>query len=152
MSTSNSVSVRAASAGDAAAAGLLHGLVAGLAMAATFVVAGLLRGQGPAGTLAAFSLSGQPVAANALTGLLGHLAMAGVYGLAWGLAWRAIGRRVAIPAWLGGLVYGLLLWGVAQMVMRSVGSSLAQIAPWALLAGHGVYGLLLGVLSRRTDA
>lgn len=148
MSTSNSVNVRPASAGDAAVAGLLHGLAAGLAMAVVFVVAGLLRGQGPAGTLAAFTLSGQPVAANALTGLLGHLAVAAVYGLVWGLAWRAIGRRIAIPAWLGGFVYGLLLWGVAQVLVRSIGASLALIAPWALLAGHLVYGVMLGFLSR----
>lgn len=148
MSTSNSLGVQPASAGDAAVVGLLRGLAAGLAMAAVFVVAGLLRGQGPAATLAAFTLSGQPVAANALTGLLGHLAVAGVYGLVWGLAWRVIGQRMAIPAWLGGLVYGLLLWGVAQVLVRSIGASLALIAPWALLAGHLVYGMVLGYLSR----
>ncbi len=148
MSTSNSVNVRPASAGDAAVAGLLRGLAAGLAMAVVFVAAGLVRGQGPAGTLAAFTLSGQPVAANALTGLLGHLAVAGVYGLVWGVAWRVIGQRTAIPATLGGLVYGLLLWGVAQMLVRSIGASLALIAPWALLAGHLVYGVALGFLSR----
>lgn len=149
MSTSNSVRVRPASAGDAAVGGLLHGLMAGLAMAGVFVAAGLLRGKGPTETLAAFTLSGQPVAANALTGLLGHLAVAGVYGLVWGVAWRAVGRRTAIPAWLAGLVYGLLLWGVAQVLVRSLGASLAAIAPWALLAGHLVYGALLGFLSRR---
>ncbi|HSN77046.1 MAG TPA: hypothetical protein VL334_18395, partial [Anaerolineae bacterium] len=136
MSTSNSVRTQAAgaSAGDAAVAGLLRGLTAGLAMAAFLVAAGLLSGQGPADTLAAFTLSGQALASNALTGLLGHLAVAGVYGLIWGLAWRVIGGRMAIPAWLGGLVYGLLLWGVSQLLVRSVGSSLALIAPWALLA------------------
>jgi hypothetical protein len=148
MSTSNSVNVRPASAGDAAVAGLLHGLAAGLVMAGIFVAAGLLRGQGPAATLAAFTLSGQPVAANALTGLLGHLAVAGVYGLVWGVAWRAMDRRTTLPAWLGGLVYGLLLWGVAQVLVRSIGASLALIAPWALLAGHLAYGVVLGFLSR----
>lgn len=152
MSTSDSVRVRPAGAGDAAVAGLLHGLAAGLVMALFLAAAGLSRGQSLADTMAAFTISDQPAVSNALAGLLGHLAVAGVYGLVWGLAWRTIGRRLAVPAWLGGLVYGLLLWGIAQVVMRSVGSSLAQIAPWALLAGHGVYGLLLGVLSRRTDA
>jgi hypothetical protein len=132
-----------------AVAGLLHGLAAGLAMTAFLVAAGLLRGQGPANTLAAFTMSGQPAASNALTGLLGHLAVSGVYGLIWGLAWRAIGRRIAIPAWLGGLVYGLLLWGVAQVLVRSIGASLALITPWALLTGHLVYGVVLGFLSRR---
>ena len=149
MSTSNSVRVQSTNAGDAAVAGLLRGLAAGLAMAAFLVAAGLLRGQGPANTLAAFTMSGQPAASNALTGLLGHLAVAGVYGLIWGLAWRLLGGRTAIPAWLGGLVYGLLLWGVSQLLVRSVGSSLAQIVPWALLAGHLLYGLILGVLSRK---
>lgn len=149
MSTSNSIQVRKASAGDAAVGGLLHGLAAGLAMAAFFVAAGLLRGQGPADTLAAFTLNGQPVASNVVTGLLGHLAVAGVYGLVWGVAWRAIGRRTALPAWLAGLVYGLLLWGVAQLLVRSIGSSLALIAPWALLVGHLLYGLILGLLSRQ---
>jgi hypothetical protein len=149
MSTSNSVRIQAASAGDAAVAGLLRGLAAGLAMAAFLVAAGLLRGQGPADTLAAFTMSGQPVASSALTGLLGHLAVAGVYGLIWGLAWWVIGGRTAIPAWLGGLVYGLMLWGVSQLLVRSVGSSLAQIAPLALLAGHLLYGLILGLLSRK---
>lgn len=148
MNTSNSVSVGPASAGDAAVAGLLHGLAAGLAMALVLVVAGLLGGRGPADTLAAFTLSGQPVASNALTGLLGHLAVAGVYGLIWGLAWRVIGRRTAIPAWLGGLVYGLLLWGAAQLLVRSIGASLALLAPWTLLVGHLVYGVVLGFLSR----
>lgn len=147
MSTSNSIQARQTSAGDAAVAGLLRGLVAGLAMAAFLVAAGLPRGQGPASTLATFTVSGQPVADNALTGLLGHLAVSGVYGLIWGLIWRLVSRRVSIPAWLGGLVYGLLLWGIAQPLMHSVGSSLAQIAPWALLGSHLIYGLVLGLLS-----
>lgn len=148
MSASKPVDVSSTSAGDAAAAGLLHGLAAGLAMAAFLAAAGLLRGQGPVETLAAFTLSGQPAASSALTGLLGHLAVAAVYGLIWGLAWRVIGGRTAIPAWLGGLVYGLLLWGGAQLLVRSFGSGLAQLAPWALLAGHLVYGLTVGWLSR----
>lgn len=150
MSTSNSVQARPASVGDAAVGGLLHGLAAGLAMAAFLVAGDLLRGQTPASTLAAFTITGQPVASNALTGLLGHLAVAAVYGLAWGLGWRAIDARVTIPAWLAGLVYGLALWGVAQVLVRSVGPSLAQIAPWALLVGHLIFGLILGLLSRRS--
>ena len=74
--------------------------------------------------------------------------MAAVYGLIWGLAWRVLGRRTAIPAWLGGLVYGLLLWGGAQLLVRSFGSGLAQLTPAALLTGHLAYGLVLGFLSR----
>jgi hypothetical protein len=149
MTTDNSIQVHQSSASEAAVAGLLRGLAAGLAMAAVLVAAGLLVGQPPASTLAAFAIDGQPLAANGLAGLLGHLAVAGVYGLVWGLVWRALGGRRAIPAWLGGLLYGLLLWVVGQLLIRSAGSALMQIAPWALLAGHLVYGLSLGLLSRQ---
>ena len=47
-----------------------------------------------------------------------------------------------------GPVYGLLLWGVSQVLVRSIGTSLALLAPWALLVGHLVYGLIIGLLSR----
>lgn len=149
MSTSNSVSVRPANAGDAAVSGLLHGLAAGLAMAAFLVAGDLLRGQTPASTLTAFSVTGQPVVSSALTGLLGHLAVAGVYGLVWGLVWRALGPRVRVPAIVAGLLYGLALWGVSQVLVRSIGAQLAMVAPWALLGGHLVYGLVVGILSRK---
>ncbi|MEI2689109.1 MAG: hypothetical protein V9H69_05095 [Anaerolineae bacterium] len=99
MGTSNSVHVRSISAGDAAVAGLLYGLVAGLAMAAFLVLAGLTQGQTPASVLGVFTISGEP---NVLTGLLGHLAVAGVYGLVWGLAWRLMGPRLRVPAILAG--------------------------------------------------
>jgi hypothetical protein len=145
MGTSNSVHVRSISAGDAAVAGLLYGLVAGLAMAAFLVLAGLTQGQTPASVLGVFTISGEP---NVLTGLLGHLAVAGVYGLVWGVAWRLMGPRLRVPAILAGPVYGLLLWGVSQVLVRSIGTSLALLAPWALLVGHLVYGLIIGLLSR----
>lgn len=149
MSTSNSARSRPASVGDAAVGGLLHGLAAGLAMAAFLVVAGLFHGQTPVNTLAAFAVDGQPLASGALTGLLGHLATSGVYGLIWGLGWRLIGSCTSVATWLGGLIYGVLLWGIAQPLIHSLGSSLTQIAPWALLGAHLVYGLVLGFLSGR---
>jgi hypothetical protein len=146
MNTINPVRVRTASAGDAAVGGLLHGLAAGLAMAALLVLAGLAQGQSPAGVLGVFAISGEP---NVLAGLLGHLAVAGVYGLVWGVVWRALGPRLRVPAILAGLIYGLLLWGVSQVLVRSIGAQLALLAPWALLGGHLVYGLVVGFLSRK---
>ena len=146
MNTINPVRVRAASAGDAAVGGLLHGLAAGLAMAVFLVAAGLVQGQTPASVLGVFTISGEP---NVLAGLLGHLAVAGVYGLVWGVAWRLLGPRLRVPAILAGLVYGLLLWGVSQVLVRSIGAQLALLAPWALLGGHLVYGLVVGLLSRK---
>ena len=146
MNTINPVRVRTASAGDAAVGGLLHGLAAGLAMAAFLVLAGLAQGQTPASVLGVFTISGEP---NVLAGLLGHLAVAAVYGLVWGVAWRLLGPRLRVPAILAGLVYGLLLWGVLQVLVRSIGAQLALLAPWALLGGHLVYGLVVGFLSRK---
>lgn len=146
MNTVNPARERTASAGDAAVGGLLHGLAAGLAMAAFLVLAGLAQGQTPASVLGVFTISGEP---NVLAGLLGHLAVAGVYGLVWGVAWRALGPRLRLPAILAGLFYGLLLWGVSQVLLRSIGTQLSLLAPWALLGGHLVYGLVVGLLSRR---
>jgi len=146
MNTINPVRVRTASAGDAAVGGLLHGLAAGLAMAAFLVLAGLAQGQTPASVLSVFAISGEP---NVLAGLLGHLAVAAVYGLVWGVLWRMVGRRVRVPAVVAGLLYGLLLWGVSQVLVRSIGVQLALLAPWALLGGHLIYGLVVGFLSRK---
>lgn len=145
MSTSHTVTHRS-STGDAAASGLVYGLAAGLAMVALLAVLGLLQGQTLAATAGFFSPSGQ---SQPLTGLLGHLAVSGVYGAIFGIVWRLAGGRLRLPAWLAGLVYGVLLWGVAQLLARTVAPALAQIAPWALLAGHLVYGLALGVLFRK---
>jgi hypothetical protein len=146
MNTINPVHGRSAKAGDAAVGGLLHGLAAGLAMAVFLAAAGLVQGQTPASVLGVLSISGE---ANVLTGLLGHLAVAGVYGLVWGVVWRLVGPRLHVPAILAGLVYGLLLWGVSQLLVRSIGAQLALLAPWALLGGHLVYGLVVGFLSRK---
>ncbi len=146
MNTINPVRERSVSAGDAAVGGLLHGLAAGLAMAVFLAIAGLVQGQALASVLGVFAISGGP---NVLAGLLGHLAVAGVYGLVWGVAWRLVGSRLRAPAILAGLVYGLLLWGVSQLLARSIGTQLALLAPWALLGGHLIYGMVVGLLSRK---
>jgi hypothetical protein len=146
MSTTNTVHGRSARVGDAAVGGLLHGLAAGLAMAVFLAAAGLVQGQTPASVLGVLSISGE---ANVLTGLLGHLAVAAVYGLVWGVAMAGLGSRMAMPAMLAGLIYGLVLWGVSQVLVRSIGTQLALLAPWALLGGHLVYGLVVGFLSRK---
>ena len=57
-------------------------------------------------------------------------------------------RRVHVPAVVAGLLYGLLLWGVSQVLMLSIGFQLVLLAPWALLGGHLIYGLVVGLLSR----
>ena len=145
MNTINPVRVRAASAGDAAVGGLLHGLAAGLAMAVFLVAAGLVQGQTPASVLGVFTISGEP---NVLAGLLGHLALSAVLGLVWGVLYGSLLRRLSVPAWVLGAAYGLALYvGAAIFVVGATG--LAAFAPWQLLAAHALYGLTLGLLSGR---
>ena len=50
----------------------------GVGVQRTGVLAGLAQGQTPASVLGVFTISGEP---NVLAGLLGHLGVAGVYGL-----------------------------------------------------------------------
>ena len=133
------------SLGDLAVDGLLLGLAAGGIMLAFLVGVGLLEGTAPAAVLARF---GAPGSATAVTGLLGHLAVSAVLGLVWGVLYGSLLRRLSVPAWVLGAGYGLLLYaGAALFVVGATG--LAAFAPWALLVAHGVYGVVLGMLSGR---
>ena len=135
------------SLGDLAVDGLLLGLGAGLIMVALLLVAGMLEGATPVAVLARFGLPGS---ATAVTGLLGHLAVSAVLGLVWGVLYGSLLRRVAVPAWLLGAAYGLVLYvGAALFVVGATG--LADFAPWALLAAHLAYGVTLGLLSGRAE-
>jgi hypothetical protein len=135
--------------GDAAVDGLLAGAGAGVLMAAYLLGAGLLGGQDWRAILAQFDPGSQP---QPLTGTLAHLAVAAIYGAAFGAALRLV-RLVwpRLPAWLAGLVYGLALWLLAQLVMGAQpgGGWLAGIAPLHFALAHLVYGLALGAIIRR---
>lgn len=133
-----------ATTGDVAVDGLLWGLGAGVAMGLYLIVLSLANGE-PAG--AAFQSLGLPGAAALLTSLLGHLAVAGVYGAVWALIYRWVLGRVPLPAWLWGLIYGAVLFGVAWLVAFPAGLGRAQLAH--MLAAHLVYGATLGLLTWR---
>lgn len=129
------------SLGDLAVDGLLRGLAAGGIMLAFLVGIGLVEGVAPAAVLARFWLPGS---ASAVTGLLGHLAVAG---LVWGVLYGSLLHRMPLPAWLLGAAYGLALYvGAAIFVVSATG--LSDFAPWILLMVHLVYGTVLGQLSR----
>lgn len=133
--------------GDLAVDGLLRGLAAGLIRLALLLAAGMLEGAPPASVLARF---GPPAGATAVTGLMGHLVVAAVLGLVWGVLYGGLLWRTRLPAWLLGAGYGLLLYaGAALFVVGATG--LAAFAPWALLAAHLAYGVTLGLLSRGVD-
>lgn len=144
MTQSKDISIRKHGAGDAVVDGLLRGIAAGLAMAAVLVIIELLQGQSAGITLGRFGLNGP---ATPLAGLLGHLAVAAVYGGVWGFVWLVVQRWLPVPAWLAGLVYGLALFAVGQVLLRAAGSPLLELSTLSLVLPHAVYGLALGLLT-----
>ncbi len=133
------------SIGDAAAGGLIPGLIAGVAMAVYLIVVSLAAGAGPAELLSRFGAGNVTPAAGALS----HLAVSVVYGAVGGVVLNAVRGRVKAPAWLLGLGFGLILYVVAQVLLRGVTSPMLQISAWHLLVAHLLYGLVLGWLEGR---
>ncbi len=99
--------------GNVAVDGLLGGLGAGTVMLLFLLIAELIRGVGPATVLARFDLGSTT---SPLTGALTHLAVAGVYGLVFGIAW-ALTALNKLPAVLTGTIYGFALFVLAEAVM-----------------------------------
>ncbi len=135
--------------GDAAVDGLLNGVIAGLAMALFLVLAAFLAGQPFGGVLQAFDISPR---SSPLIGLVMHLAVSGVYGAFYGFAWKGlIGRfPVRLPGWLTGLIYGLLLLALAELLLLPASSSpLRDIPFYEFAVAHLIYGAVLGWLVGR---
>lgn len=131
--------------GDAAVDGLLAGVAAGAVMAIYVLAVGVLSGHTWQAVLSQFDPGLTPLP---LTGGLTHLAVAGVYGALFGVAWRGLRRFVPrLPAWTAGLAYGLLLWVLAVLVTssRPAGEWLRALPPLHLLAAHLLYGAALGL-------
>ena len=130
--------------GDTAATGLLHGIAAGVAMLAFLISADLLLGNAQAvGRLAAV-----PFPAAPLADLFIHLGVAAVYGVLWGAAWRWLRYGCALPNWLLGFAYGILLFVLAQSLEPTLPAAFQQASSGLLLTAHSIYGLVLGGLSR----
>lgn len=133
---------------EAAADGLLAGLVAGMGMALYLLAAAGLGGEAPLAALARFDVSG---GASPLAGALAHLATAAVYGAAFGglrrlIPFRRGDRRIGAVL---GLVFGLALWGLALAVLLPASAPLRGLPPVHFGVAHVVYGVLLGgVVSR----
>ncbi len=142
---------RRRTAGDTAVEGLLAGVGAGIAMAAWLALTGLLAGEGPARVLARFDPA---AAASPLTGALIHLAVSAVYGLAFGVIYRLVGRgRLAGRAAgaLIGLAYGLALLLIAQGLLAAPsGTALREIPAVHFGVAHLLYGAVLGWLVGRS--
>jgi hypothetical protein len=142
---------KTATVADAAVEGLLSGIAAGVLMAISLIGLGLITGDAPASILGRFDPGKQ---AASLTGGLAHLAVSGVYGILFGLGWHLLQRRLrALPAWVGGLVYGVALFGLAEtLLLPATGSPLGEIPAAQFGLAHAVYGVALGLLTGRQRA
>lgn len=135
------------SLGDSIIDGLFGGLVAGLAMVLFLLAVAWAGGVAPDQALARFDLQSTP---SPLVGGLIHLALSGVYGLAFGLLFWVFLRRIlagkqAALGALPGLLFGLLLWLLASSILLPVTSSpLQTLTAWSFATGHLLYGAILG--------
>jgi hypothetical protein len=130
---------RNSKSGDAAVDGLVGGLAGGVVMALFLVITGLVGSEGPGDVLGRFAPAGD---ANPLTGALSHLAVSAIYGAVFGVLTLPLRGRV--PGWLAGLVYGLALYGVAQIIISGAGAALRGFAPVNFALAHVIYGAVLG--------
>ena len=150
MSNSQPLIRARSSIGDAAVDGLLNGVVAGIVMAIYLIVAGVLTGAGIAATLNAFDL-GQGT--SPVRGALIHLAVAAIYGMAFSLIYRLIGRRRSIGrgGTIGmGVTFSLLLWLITQIAFATgINVALSSLPTVHLAVAHVIYGAVLGWLTGR---
>jgi|SRR5581483_4723828 hypothetical protein len=139
-------------AGDAAVEGLLNGILAGAVMLGVILLGALAGGTAPVTVLGYFDVTDK---AAPLTGLLVHLAVAGVYGVLFGvmamLVRRALGARMNRWWWLTwGVLYGLCILGIAQgIILPRTTLELRALPIWILASAHLVYGIGLAVLQSR---
>lgn len=144
------VAQRTKTTGDVAVDGLLSGMAAGAVMAVALVVLGLVSGVGPGEMLGRFDPGGS---GSPLVGGLMHLAISGIYGVAFALGLRLVtGRRPSLRryGWLLGATYGLALWLAAHfVVLPGLDTALATIPPLHFIVAHLVYGGSLGYLVAR---
>ena len=132
--------------GDAAVDGLIHGLLAGLLMLVYLVIVGWLQARTAAEVLGLFSPG---AGSSPLNGGLAHLAVSSIYGAGFAVATRTLRGRAW--AWAAGLVYGLLLIVIANVLLiPGSGSALSSLDAAHITTAHLIFGLVLGGLASRT--
>ncbi len=140
------------SVGDAAVEGLMYGIAAGLAMALIIVVSEWFIGVAPLTVLGYFD-GGRN--ASPFLGAFTHVAVSGIYGVAFGigamLVARMFGARMTRGMWLAlGILYGALIFVMAEwIVLPRTSSPLLEMPMWALAVAHFIYGAVLAVLCAR---
>jgi hypothetical protein len=139
--------------GDAAVDGLSWGVLGGVLMAVYLEATGLLMGAGLGETLNRFNpQGGDPL----LVALLLHLAVAGVYGILFGVLnrWLALLRKdvlAPLTSAIAGTVYGMLLLLLARgVLLPGAGSALMEIPLIHFGVAHLIFGISVGLLSYRS--
>ena len=150
MDNSKSLMRAHRSVGDAAVDGLLNGLIAGSIMTIYIALIGVTMGTNLAAVLSAFDL-GQGT--SPVRGVLIHLAIAAIDGMIFSLIYRLIEQHRTVGqggSVLIGLVYGLLLWSIAQVAITAgINDSLGSLPVVHLVVAHVIYGVTLGCMARR---
>lgn len=153
MTDIKTLNYRDTTIGDAAVDGLSGGVLGGLLMAVYLEAAGLLTGTSLGGMLSRFNpQQDDPL----LVALLLHLAVAGVYGILFGILYRwlvLVRKDLLAPraAAVAGAVYGLLLLLLARgVLLPSAGSALMEIPLIHFGAAHLIFGASLGLLAYRS--
>jgi hypothetical protein len=139
--------------GDAAVDGLSGGVLGGVLMAVYLETAGLLMGAGLGEMLSRFNpQEGEPL----LTAFLLHLAVAGVYGILFGVLyrWLVLLRKDFLKprtAAFAGVVYSLLLLLLARgVLLPNAASALMEIPLEHFAIAHLIFGTSVGLLSYRS--
>lgn len=135
------------SLGDVAVDGLLRGVAAGIAMAVVLTVSGLAAQFSVQFVMSRFDPTG---AGSALTGLLAHLATAGIYGLLFALITAPAAPRLGNRIVLAGVVYGVILLLISRgLIANELGAPLRTLPSAGWVLAHVAYGLVLGWLMAR---
>lgn len=136
---------------DAAVDGLLNGVIAGVFMGIYVLLIFLVGGLPVEEVMSYFDDS----RSSPLFGAVIHLAVSAIYGLIFGLIILPItSRRQNISGtWLAvisGMIYGVLLWGIANFLMLRESLPVGNVPGIHLLTSHLVYGILLSYLTQRS--
>jgi uncharacterized membrane protein YagU involved in acid resistance len=141
------------SVGEAAVEGLLGGIGAGLAMGLFILGLGALLGASPLTVLTYFN-AGDNV--SPWTGLFTHIAVSGMYGVVFGIGLMLLARLMGSRTrdwWLVvGLVYGVLIFGIAEsIILPDTHSALQDLPVWVMGIAHVLYGIILARLTTRNS-
>ncbi len=131
--------------------GLIAGALAGIAQGMVGMIGTLLMGQGLFWPLVVIGHAFGPRtdtpgqdAGTILLGLVYHMVLTMMLGIAFALAARALPR--ALPLWVWGLLFGVVIWLVDQLgLLALVDPTLAAyLNQWLFLVTHVAFGMVLG--------